>query len=159
MQEMQLPSLGQEDALEKGMAAHCGDMDISRTQASDLRRQGWWGCPPGWGPGWSLAVKQAAQGRPIPYHRSISLSRSTPPWSEIGWSARFLLHGYFFPCDVIWIHALPSLYGESLLGKSTVDGLWNDFQAIWITNCGKAPQHRPASDFWVPGPIPLVCCL
>lgn len=65
----------------------------------------------------------------------------------------------FFPCDVIGIHALPSLYGESLLGKSTVDGLWNGFQAIWITDCGKAPQHRPTSDFWSSWTHTLVCCL
>ena len=153
MQEMQLLSLGQEDPLEKEMAAHCGAMDISRTQASDLRQQGWWGCLPGWGPGWSFAAQQAAQGRPIPHHRSISLSGSPPPWSEIGWSARFLLHGYVFLCDVISICALPSYMVSACWGRALyVPGMISKLSGSLTV--GKAPSTGPPLTLGLLDPYP-----
>lgn len=73
-------------------------------------------------------------------------SPPAPPRPGICWNSGFLPCGYFpflLPSGVNSCSTL--LYGQRLLRKSTTDGFWNAFQAIWSTGCGEAPRHGPSS--------------
>lgn len=116
-----------------------------------------WGHSPGWRYTWSLATELAAQRCTHPLSTDPFYSLRSPPallCPGICWSSTWTFFLFLLLNEMNTYSAL--LYSLSLLRKSTENGFWDAFQAIWSTGCGESLPIQ--AQIWLLGHV-HICSL